>query len=160
MKKQIKSFRYATEGFISAVKSEGHLRFHLVAAFYVFLFAYLGDFTLEEYAILTVTVAGVIFSELINTAIEELCDLYSTHWDKRIKRIKDISAAAVLVLSIGATIVALWLFLLTGNLWLGIEKLIAKPLWFIPLGISAVLSVLFIIFTGRKNKKSKTESKE
>ncbi len=152
MKKQINSFRYATEGFISAVKSEGHLRFHLVAAFYVFLFAYLGEFTTTEYAVLAVTVAGVIFAELINTAIEELCDLYSTQIDKRIKRIKDISAASVLVLSIGAVAVSVWLFIITGNLWLGISKLIASPLWFVPLGISAVLSVLFIVFSGRKKK--------
>ena len=38
MKKQIKSFKSAFRGFCFAVKSESHMRFHLVATFYVFVF--------------------------------------------------------------------------------------------------------------------------
>ena len=153
MKKQIKSFGYAFEGIFSAIRSEAHLRFHLVAAFYVILFAALGEFTVCEWCALIITVCLVIFAELVNTALEEVCDLYSTKFNPGIKRIKDISAGAVLILALGACVSAVFLFIVSGNLALGFDKLIESPLWFIPLGISALLSVLFIGFFGRKKQK-------
>lgn len=45
MKKQIKSFKSAFRGFCFAVKSESHMRFHLVATFYVFVFGCFYDFS-------------------------------------------------------------------------------------------------------------------
>ncbi|MBQ4569060.1 MAG: diacylglycerol kinase family protein [Ruminococcus sp.] len=155
MKKQIKSFGFAFEGIFSAVKSEAHLRFHLVAAFYVFLFAFLGGFSPTQWGVLAITCALVIFAELVNTALEEVCDLYSTEHNPRIKRIKDISAGAVLVLAFAACAVAVSLFLCTGKLLVAFEKLTASPLWFIPLGASCVLSVLFVALFGKKPKKHK-----
>jgi len=154
MKKQLISFKFAFEGIISAIRTESHLGFHLVAGFYVFLFAALGEFSTAEWTALIITVCLVIFAELINTALEEVCDLYSKEINPHIKRIKDISAGAVLVLSAGAAAVAVFLFLVNGKLLLAFEKLAASPLWFIPLGISAILSVLFVgFFTKAKKKK-------
>lgn len=150
MKKQLRSFGHAFEGIYNAIRTEAHLRFHLVAGFYVCLFAYLGEFSLTNWAVLVLTIGAVISAELINTAIEDLCDLYSTSKDSRIKRIKDISAAAVLVVALSATAVAVLLFILTGSLHTAFTKLISQPLWFIPLGISAVLSVIFTAFCGKK----------
>lgn len=129
------------------------MRFHLVAAFYVFLFAFLGRFNITQWVILILTVSLVIGAELVNTAVERLCDLYSKEENKNIKFIKDVSAGAVLVCAIGAAVTALFLFVFTGKLRDALFLLVFEyPLWLIPLGISAVLSVLFIIPTGRKNK--------
>ncbi len=155
MKKQVKSFGFAFEGIFSALKSEAHLRFHLVAAFYVFIFAFLGEFSPIELAMLAIICALVIFAELVNTALEEVCDLYSTEHDPKIKRIKDISAGAVLILAFAACVVAVCLFLCTGNLAVAFKKLAASPLWFIPLGASCVLSALFVAFFGKNTKKHK-----
>lgn len=47
MKKQIKSFKSAFRGFFFAVKSESHMRFHLVATFYVFVFGCFYDFSVK-----------------------------------------------------------------------------------------------------------------
>ncbi|MBR3971457.1 MAG: diacylglycerol kinase family protein [Ruminococcus sp.] len=153
MKKQIKSFKFAFEGLISAIRTESHLRFHLVAAFYVFLFAALGEFSHTQWTVLIITVCLVIFAELVNTALEEVCDLYTKEYNPHIKRIKDISAAAVLVLSFGAAAVAVFLFIIPGNLECAFLKLIDSPLWFLPLGISAVSAVYFVGFFGRKHNK-------
>lgn len=153
MKKQIRSFKFAFEGIFSAIKTESHLRFHFVAAFYVFLFAALGEFSSSEWTALVITVCLVIFAELVNTALEEVCDLYSKDFNIHIKRIKDISAGAVLVLSLGAVASAVFLFLVSGNLCIALEKLTESPLWFIPLGVSAVFSVLFVGFFGKAKKK-------
>lgn len=152
MKKQIASFCHAFEGLWEAVRTEAHLRFHLVAGFYVFLFAFLGEFTMLELTALVLTVCSVIGAELVNTALEDLCDLYSTEKNTRIKRIKDISAGAVLCFAIGAVAIALCLFIFTGNLEVATTKLLGKPLWFVPLGVSAVLSVLFIVLCKRKKE--------
>lgn len=155
MKKQIKSFRFAFEGIGSAIKNEAHLRFHLVAAFYVFVFAFLGNFTPLQWAVLSITVFLVISAELINTVIEELCDLYSKERNAKIKYIKDISAGAVLMLAAGSCIVAVSLFLLTGNLARAFSTLISNPLLFIPLGISALICICFVVFFGKSTKKTK-----
>ena len=155
MKKQLESFCHAFEGLWQAIRTEAHLRFHLVAGFYVFLFAFLGEFSANEWAVLILTVCSVITAELVNTAVEDLCDLYSTEENKKIKRIKDISAGAVLCFSLGAVGIALCLFIFTGKLEVAFGKLLSSPLWFIPLGASAVLSILFITLV-----KEKTEHKD
>ncbi len=151
--KELKRFRYALEGILNAIKTESHLRFHIVASFYVILFAYLGAFNCTQWCILFLTVAGVLVLELINTAVEEVCNLYTREYNKLVKRIKDIAAGAVLILSIGAVAVAFSLFISTGKLSVAFEKLTDNPLWFIPLGISVILSIIFIIFPFKtKNK--------
>ena len=61
----------------------------------------------SEWVIVIFAIAMVIASELFNTCIEQLCDLYTTEQNEAIGRIKDISAAAVLVSSIAALIAAI-----------------------------------------------------
>lgn len=52
-------------------------------------------------------IALVITAEIFNTCIERLCDFVQPEYDLKIKKIKDMSAAAVLVLSMMALIIAL-----------------------------------------------------
>lgn len=153
MKRQLKSFKNAFKGIAAAFITEGHMRFHFVAAFFVLLFAYICEATATEWAILIITIGTVFTAELINTAIEQVCDLYSTEQNPLIGKIKDIAAGAVLVSSIAAVGVALFVFILSGKLIYGFERLLAHPLFFIPLGICAVCSVLFVLFGGIKNTK-------
>lgn len=155
MKKQLGSFKHAIDGFISAISTESHLRFHIVAAVYVFVFAYLGGFDPTEWTTLIITVCTVISAELVNTAVERLCDLYTKDYDKNIKFIKDIAACAVLVFAVGAAVIALFLFIGTGKLLDAFNVLLSHPLMFIPLALSAVASVCFIVLPGRKNKTEK-----
>lgn len=153
MKRQIKSFANAFKGIAAAFITEGHMRFHFVAAFFVLLFAYICEVSFAEWAILILTIGSVFACELINTAIEETCDLYSKEQNPHIGKIKDIAAGAVLVSAIASIGVAVFVFILSGNLMYGIERLLRHPLYFIPLGICAVCSVLFILFGGIKNTK-------
>lgn len=155
MKRQLRSFKNAFKGIAAAFITESHMRFHFVAAFFVLLFAYICEVTTAEWAILILTIGSVFAAELINTAIEETCDLYSTEQNPHIGKIKDIAAGAVLIASIAAVGVALFIFVFTGNLMYGFERLMRHPLYFIPLGICALCSVLFIIFGGFKSTKNK-----
>ena len=150
--KEVRSFLCAFRGIYDAVKSEAHLRFHIVAAFYVVIFAALGEFSSHEWVLLILTISMVIFAELVNTALEKLCDLYSKEKNEKIRFIKDVSAGAVLVTAIGAALVAMVLFLIEGNLLTGFEKLLTSPHSIISLILSVPLWIIFIISPYRKHK--------
>ena len=151
MKKQLKSFGFAIRGFIGAVCDEGHLRFHLVAAVYVLVFSLFYHFSAVQTAVLVILIASVIAAELFNTAIEKACDAITKEQNEHIKRAKDISAGAVLVLSVAAVIVAVIFFWDIEVIKSIFAYFAANIHMIIILIISAVLSTLFVIFGfGRK----------
>lgn len=160
MKRQLNSFACAFKGFASTFLTEGHMRFHLVAAFFVLLFAYIGNLEPLEWAILILTIGSVISAELINTALELLCDRINGEFDPVIGKVKDIAAGAVLAVSVGATGVAVCLFLATGKLAFAFQRILNHPWFFIPLGICAVLSVLFVAFGGAKFVKKEDKNNQ
>lgn len=153
MKKQLKSFGFAIRGFVGAVCDEGHLRFHLVAAVYVLVFSLFYHFSAVQTALLVILIALVIAAELFNTAIEKACDAITKEQNEHIKRAKDISAGAVLVMSVAAVIVAVIFFWDIEVIKSIFAYFAANIHMLIILIISAVLSTLFVIFGfGRKNK--------
>ena len=151
MKKQLKSFGFAIRGFVGAVCDEGHLRFHLVAAVYVLVFSLFYHFSAVQTAVLVVLIALVIAAELFNTALEKACDAITKEQNEHIKRAKDISAGAVLVMSVAAVIVAVIFFWDIEVIKSIFAYFAANIHMLIILIISAVLSTLFVIFGfGRK----------
>ena len=64
---------------------------------------------LDVYEWLTVIlcIALVVITETLNTAVEKVCDLYSTAYNEKIQYIKDLCAGAVLLASAAALISAL-----------------------------------------------------
>ncbi len=154
MKKQLKSFGYAIRGFVGAVCDEGHLRFHLVAAVYVLVFSLFYHFSAVQMAVLVILIASVIAAELFNTAIENVCDAITKEQNEYIKRAKDISAGAVLVLSVAAVIVAVIFFWDIEVIKSIFAYFAANIHMLIILIISAVLATLFVIFGfGSKRKR-------
>lgn len=100
MKNRILNFKAAFRGFITAFKSEWNLRFHVLSAITALVLSVYLNLKLIEFLIILLCIGIVISMELINTSIEYICDFI--HPDKHhvIKKIKDISAAAVLISSI------------------------------------------------------------
>ena len=158
MKKQLKSFGCAIKGFFGAVCSEGHLRFHLVAAVYVLVFSSFYNFSAAQWAVLIILIALVIAAELVNTAIEDTCDAVTTEQNEHIRRAKDMAAGAVLVLSIAAAAIAViffWNLEVIKNIFAYFSQNIPMLILLI---ISAVVSVLFIAISPAKIiKKSKKD---
>ena len=111
MKHQLQSFAYAFKGLYRAICCEGHLRFHFVAAFYVLIFSAFYDFSTTQYGVIILLIAAVIGAELVNTSVENLCDLYTRRHRSAIRIAKDVAAGAVLVISIAAAAVAAVFFL-------------------------------------------------
>ena len=150
MKKQLKSFGCAIKGFFGAVCSEGHLRFHLVAAVYVLVFSSFYNFSAAHWAVLIILITLVIAAELVNTAIEDTCDAVTTEQNEHIRRAKDMAAGAVLVLSIAAAAIAViffWNLEVIKNVFVYFSQ--NTPM-LILLIISAVVSVLFIAISPAK----------
>ena len=144
MKKQILSFKCAFRGIWYTVKSESHMRFHMVAGFYVLLFSLFYNFSVAQTALLIILTALIMAAEIINTCIEELCNLISDRYEPLIRVAKDTAAGAVLVLAIAAVAVAAVLFLDFDVLY-GIFIFFSdNPFLLVQLLISAVFSVVFV----------------
>lgn len=60
-----------------------------------------------EWLAFIVCIALVILCEIFNTAIEKIGDYLNINNDERIRAIKDLSSAAVLIASIGALIICI-----------------------------------------------------
>lgn len=110
-KKLINSFKYAIEGFISSFKTERNMKIHIVAMLLVVTLSIYLKLSLIEWCIILITIALVISAELFNTAIETLVDMVSPERNPKAKLVKDISAAAVLALAIGAVLIGLIIFI-------------------------------------------------
>lgn len=105
------SFKYAWEGIKVAYNEERNIRKHIITTFVVFLLGILMSFTIIEFLWLTVACFLVVFSELINTIIENLVDLVTTEYHPLAKKVKDIAAGTVLISTAFAVMIGILLFL-------------------------------------------------
>lgn len=142
--KMIKGFFWAARGIWRCAREEWHFRFHLVAAFYVLLFAPYFSLSRAEGALLALTIGGVLVAELFNSAVERAIDRVSTERHPLAGAAKDMAAGAVLVAAIAAVAVAVSLFW-KPDVWFAIfadwGEHIYKP---ILLALSAIPAVLFV----------------
>jgi diacylglycerol kinase (ATP) len=106
----LKSFNWAIEGLVYAVRTQRNMRVHMAAAASVFLAAVLLRVSRLELLALLVTVGVVLVAELMNTAIEASIDLVATTYDPLAKIAKDVAAGAVFVSSIVAIAVGYLVF--------------------------------------------------
>lgn len=110
-KHRVLSFKYALEGIFSALKTEPNLKFHFLAGAIVILLGWFFLISILEW-IIVITMMGLVISlELTNTAIEAVVDYLIPNIHPVAKKVKDISAGAVLIASISALIIGLLVFL-------------------------------------------------
>jgi len=105
------SFRNAVSGFFTAFKSEKNLRIHLIIGTFVVFLGLLLRIKIHEWVYLVIIISLVFISELFNTAIENTVDFISQDNDPLARKIKDISAAAVLIAAITSIILGIIIFL-------------------------------------------------
>lgn len=106
----LKSFSFALKGLASALKTERNFKIQLVCAVLVVLSGFIFSISASEWLAVTICIGMVLFAELMNTAIEKLLDFIHPGLHPKIGEIKDISAAAVLILATASLIVALIIF--------------------------------------------------
>ena len=111
MKKIISSVGYAIQGIKQAFKTELNFKLELACTVLCIVAGYYFKLSANEWSIVFLTIGLVLSMELINTAIEKTCNLYSTEKNNLIKQIKDISAAGTFIATIVAFIVGAIIFL-------------------------------------------------
>ncbi|MFZ5826060.1 MAG: diacylglycerol kinase family protein [Bacillota bacterium] len=137
-------FRDAFRGGWIAYREEPNLRFHLFAASCVAVAGYAVRLAPWEVAYLALTVALVIFAELVNTAVERTVDLAADGRRHPLAATaKQVAASGVLLAALHAAFAAAFLFLIersfaaTFNALLGL--LAARP-W--PFGLPIIIGLL------------------
>jgi len=106
-----KSFVYAFAGIKVFLKNEHNALLHLAGTIIVLFLALFFKVSSVEAALLLFVAGLVWITELLNTAIEKIMDFISTQQHPKIKFIKDIAAAAVLVAAIVAFITGCIVFI-------------------------------------------------
>lgn len=102
---------YSVVGLWTALKEEKSIWAYL---FFWPILIGLGIWTkisLTEWAILILTMFLVITIEVINTALEAAVDTISFQYNIKVKKIKDISSGATLVITLGALTTILFIFI-------------------------------------------------
>jgi diacylglycerol kinase len=64
-----------------------------------------------EWCLILFSIALVLSLEMVNTAIERVCNMQTTEFHPAIKVIKDVAAAAVLLSSVIAAIIGMLVFI-------------------------------------------------
>ncbi len=106
----IRSFGYAIEGFVTAVRTERNIKVMLALGVAAVIAGIVLKIDLLSWCLVALCIGMVLFAELINTAVEAVVDLATTEFHPLAKRAKDIAAASVYTLSITAAIVGLIVF--------------------------------------------------
>jgi diacylglycerol kinase len=111
LSKRLASFRYAFNGLKILIKEEHNARIHLFIAFCVIIAGVAFHISTIEWIAVIFCIGWVFSMELLNSSIENTADLLSEEKNEKIKKIKDLSAGAVLVAAIASAVTGLIIFL-------------------------------------------------
>jgi diacylglycerol kinase (ATP) len=106
----LESFNFAFEGIIHVLRTQRNMRIHFAIAVAVLVAAVALGVSRIELIALMLSIAFVLISEMINTAIEGAVDVSTTSFDPNAKLAKDIAAGAVLIATINAVAVGYLVF--------------------------------------------------
>lgn len=105
------TFKNARKGMRLAIKSEMNIRVHILAAVLVFSLGILVGLSTTKLCVLLLTIAMVISTEMINTAIEfSLDSVFHNRYSQLVGMAKDISAGAVMFVSLISVCIGIFLF--------------------------------------------------
>jgi diacylglycerol kinase (ATP) len=104
------SFNYAFEGIVYAYKTQRNIRLHFLTTGGVLILCLVLQITKLEILMLFITIAFVIITEMINTALEATVDLITQEYHPIAAIAKNVAAGAVLVASVLAVIVGYLIF--------------------------------------------------
>lgn len=111
LKARLKSFTYAFQGWKVLIQNEHNARIHLVAACLAIGSGFFFHISKAEWIIIAFAIGLVFAAEAFNSAIEYLCNFVSPQYHDLIKKVKDLSALAVLFVAVAALSAGLLIFL-------------------------------------------------
>ncbi len=99
---RLRSVGFALEGLVYAVKTEGNVRVHLAATLLVMALGFGFGVSRVDWMALLAAIGLVWLAEMLNTALEILCDSVAPDRSDAIKRVKDVAAGGVLAAALVA----------------------------------------------------------
>lgn len=147
------SFYHAVCGFLGAIRSEAHLRFHIMIAVLISIFAHFYGISRTEWAVLIVTIGAVIGAELFNTALEQAVNTATDEIKPSAKFAKDASAGAVLSLAVMSVFVGMCLFGNGERILDTLKYIFATKSILLPCLSVGFILLGFVIFGGKNGKK-------
>ncbi|HWQ59846.1 MAG TPA: diacylglycerol kinase family protein [Candidatus Fimivivens sp.] len=110
MTKFAKSFRHAIDGIRSAFSTERNLRIEFILGAMSIILSFLLPLTVSERAVVFLAIGVILPLEIVNTCFERLMDVLNPQYHESVRVIKDLTAGAVLIASVAATLVGLVVF--------------------------------------------------
>ena len=104
------SVRHACDGLKIIFQTQANIKIQGIIAIIVMIMAYLLRVSKIELLFLVFTIFLVFLTEIINTAIEEVVNLYTEKYHEKAKTAKDIAAGAVIASSVCAIITGVIIF--------------------------------------------------
>lgn len=111
LKERFRSFKFAFQGIATLMKQTPNARIHLLAAVIAVLSGFILKISTPEWLAVVIAIGMVLSLEAVNSSIEMLADMVNSSKDDRIEKIKDLSAAAVLIGAVAALAIGLVVFL-------------------------------------------------
>ena len=111
MRSFLKGFVYAFNGLVVFFSNERNGKVQLVAAVLAVAVGFWLHISAAEWMAVLACIAAVLSLEMVNSAIEKLCNLVQPGFHPAVMVIKDISAGAVLWVAIFSTIIGAIIFL-------------------------------------------------
>ena len=105
------SFVNAFHGLRDCILHEKNFRIQYVIAILIVIAGIFFKLNATEWILILICFATVLSFEIINSAIEKLCDLVCPDFNLTIKKVKDMAASAVLLSAIISFIIGCIIFL-------------------------------------------------
>ena len=121
---RLQSIVNASRGIGYLLRSQPNARVHLAATVSVGVLGAAFGVTGSEWALVVLAITLVWGAEALNTALEVLADAVETAYHPMIGKAKDVSAAAVLMVAVGAGVIGLLVFVpyvmaALASVWIG-----------------------------------------
>ena len=105
-----KSFWNALTGVIWMLKTERNFQVEVLALLINIFLIVLLKVTELEAALILIVSFSVLSLEILNTAVEKICDIIQPEFDERIKIIKDIAAGSVFIMALTSVFVGILIY--------------------------------------------------
>lgn len=108
---RIKSVGFAIRGAILLIRTEASIKIQVFIGILMCVAGFYFDINSTEWIMQLFAIAMVLGIEGMNTAVEKLSDFVQPEFDKKIGLIKDISAGAVMLVSIISSVIGCIIYL-------------------------------------------------
>ena len=111
IKKLLNSFKYAFRGIKFVFLEEQNMKIHVLISVVVIVTGLIMKLSCMEWIAVVICIGMVFTAEIFNTAIENIVDFISPNVHPLAGKIKDISAAAVIICAVVSVVVGSFIFL-------------------------------------------------